>query len=185
MRDVAVNTCIKWAYGVQDSQISGPAWLQSEHFDIVAKADGPSSDEQMKLITEEKRVVRKPVTLSFEEAATLPTVGVTAWLALVVKGQLKPGQRVFVNGALGGVGRAAVLIAKALGASVTGRVGPSAPPPTPRICSRPSRLSCARALRPNRKAKKGWSALSALHAGHASTRLSRRSYAVFPFLGVT
>jgi NADPH:quinone reductase-like Zn-dependent oxidoreductase len=78
------------------------------------------------LITEEKRVVRKPATLSFEEAATLPTVGVTAWLALVVKGQLKPGQRVFVNGALGGVGQAAVHIAKALGASVTGRVGPSA-----------------------------------------------------------
>jgi uncharacterized protein (TIGR03435 family) len=50
MRDVTVATCIKWAYTVQDSQISGPAWLQSEHFDITAKADEPAADEQMKLM---------------------------------------------------------------------------------------------------------------------------------------
>jgi uncharacterized protein (TIGR03435 family) len=48
MRDVTVNTCIKWAYGVQDSQISGPAWLHSERFDIVAKADQPVTEDQMK-----------------------------------------------------------------------------------------------------------------------------------------
>jgi len=48
MRDVTAATCIKWAYGVQDSQISGPEWLQSEHFDIVAKADEPVAAEQMK-----------------------------------------------------------------------------------------------------------------------------------------
>lgn len=50
MRDVTVATCIKWAYTVQDSQISGPEWLQSEHFDIAAKADTPVGDEQMKLM---------------------------------------------------------------------------------------------------------------------------------------
>jgi uncharacterized protein (TIGR03435 family) len=50
MRDVSVQTCIKWAYGVQDNQISGPAWIQSEHYDIIAKADKPSTDEQMKLM---------------------------------------------------------------------------------------------------------------------------------------
>ena len=50
MRDVTVATCIKWAYTVQDSQISGPDWLQSEHFDIIAKADEPVGDEQMKLM---------------------------------------------------------------------------------------------------------------------------------------
>ena len=48
MRDVTAATCIKWAYGVQDSQIAGPDWLQSEHFDIVAKADSPVGDAQMK-----------------------------------------------------------------------------------------------------------------------------------------
>ena len=50
MHDVTVAKCIKWAYTVQDSQISGPEWLQSGHFDIVAKADEPVGDEQMKLM---------------------------------------------------------------------------------------------------------------------------------------
>jgi uncharacterized protein (TIGR03435 family) len=48
MMDVTVATCLKWAYGIQDKQISGPDWLQSDHFDINAKADGAASDEQMK-----------------------------------------------------------------------------------------------------------------------------------------
>src|SRR5580692_9048511 len=50
MRDVTLSTCIKWAYGVQDSQISGPSWLQSEHYDIVAKADEPAAEDQLKLM---------------------------------------------------------------------------------------------------------------------------------------
>jgi len=69
-----------------------------------------------KLITKEKLAVKKPASLSYEDAASLPIVGVTAWLALVSKGHLRAGQRVFVNGAYGGVGQAAVYIAKALGA---------------------------------------------------------------------
>ena len=48
MRDVTVSTCIKWAYGVQQSQISGPAWIASDHFDIEAKPDEPASEAQMK-----------------------------------------------------------------------------------------------------------------------------------------
>jgi NADPH:quinone reductase-like Zn-dependent oxidoreductase len=79
-----------------------------------------------KLIIKAKLAVKKPDSLSYENAASLPIVGVTAWLALVSKGHLRTGQRVFVNGATGGVGQAAVYIAKALGASVTGRVGPDA-----------------------------------------------------------
>jgi uncharacterized protein (TIGR03435 family) len=50
MRDVTVATCIKWAYGVQDSQILGPSWLQDDHFDITAKAEGPAGDKEMKLM---------------------------------------------------------------------------------------------------------------------------------------
>lgn len=50
MQDVTVSTCIKWAYGVQDRQISGPEWLQSQHYDIVAKADAPATEDQMKLM---------------------------------------------------------------------------------------------------------------------------------------
>src|SRR6185312_770726 len=50
MRDVTVDTCIKFAYGVQNSQISGPDWLDSEHFDIVAKADSPAGAAQLRLM---------------------------------------------------------------------------------------------------------------------------------------
>ncbi len=48
MRDVTIETCIKWAYGVQRAQVSGPAVLTSERYDIVAKTDGPASSDEMK-----------------------------------------------------------------------------------------------------------------------------------------
>jgi uncharacterized protein (TIGR03435 family) len=50
MQDVTVVTCIKWAYGVQDSQIVGPTSLRAEHYDIIAKADEPVGDDQLKLM---------------------------------------------------------------------------------------------------------------------------------------
>ncbi len=48
MRDVTIQTCIKWAYGVQRAQVSGPGLLTSEHYDITAKADGPATTDEMK-----------------------------------------------------------------------------------------------------------------------------------------
>jgi NADPH:quinone reductase-like Zn-dependent oxidoreductase len=86
----------------------------------------PSGAFAYTLVTKEKLTVKKPPSVSHEAAATLPVVGATAWRGLVEKGRLKSGQRVFVNGAYGGVGQAVVQIAKALGASVAGRVGPGA-----------------------------------------------------------
>lgn len=74
------------------------------------------------LITKEALALAKPAALSHEEAATLPVAASTAWIGLVQKARLKPGQSVFINGAYGAVGQAATQIAKALGASVTGRV---------------------------------------------------------------
>ena len=50
MQDVTVATCIKWAYGVQDSQIVGSTSLRAEHYDIIAKADEPVGDDQLKLM---------------------------------------------------------------------------------------------------------------------------------------
>jgi NADPH:quinone reductase-like Zn-dependent oxidoreductase len=65
-------------------------------------------------------VVGKPTAISFEQAASLPTSGVTALQAVRDWAQVQPGQKVLINGASGGVGTFAVQIAKALGAEVTG-----------------------------------------------------------------
>ncbi len=65
----------------------------------------------------ESKLVAKPATVSFEQAAATPMAGLTALEGLRDVGSLRPGQRVLVNGASGGVGTFAVQIAKALGAA--------------------------------------------------------------------
>lgn len=77
-----------------------------------------------KVIASQDYLVGKPANLSFAEAACLPVAGVTAWVGLVQFGRLAPGERVFINGATGAVGQAAVSIAQGIGAVVVGRVGP-------------------------------------------------------------
>jgi NADPH:quinone reductase-like Zn-dependent oxidoreductase len=72
---------------------------------IVAKAD--------------RAIVPKPANVSFEEAAAVPVAALTALQALRDRAHVQPGQKVLVNGASGGVGTFAVLVAKALGADVT------------------------------------------------------------------
>jgi len=65
-------------------------------------------------------LARKPKALSFEEAAGVPIAAETAYRALHEAGGIKSGQTVLIHGAAGGVGSAAVQIAKAAGARVIG-----------------------------------------------------------------
>jgi NADPH:quinone reductase-like Zn-dependent oxidoreductase len=68
----------------------------------------------------EDKLSRKPVNLTFEEAAVVPISAGTALQALTDLGKVAPGQRVLTIGASGGVGSYAVQLAKAFGAEVTG-----------------------------------------------------------------
>ena len=65
-------------------------------------------------------VSSKPATLSFEEAAAVPMAAVTALQGLRHHGEIRPGQKVLINGATGGVGTFAVQIARSYGSEVTG-----------------------------------------------------------------
>jgi NADPH:quinone reductase-like Zn-dependent oxidoreductase len=67
----------------------------------------------------EAKLARKPVNLSFVQAAVVPISAGTALQALVDVGKVKAGQSVLILGASGGVGSFAIQIAKALGAEVT------------------------------------------------------------------
>ncbi|HUJ29926.1 MAG TPA: zinc-binding dehydrogenase [Candidatus Acidoferrum sp.] len=71
-------------------------------------------------------VIPIPAGLSFEEAAAVPLVFLTAWHMLITRAQLKPGEDVLVLGAGSGVGSAAIQIAKVAGARVIATAGSEA-----------------------------------------------------------
>ena len=71
-------------------------------------------------VAKEGSIAPKLANLSFEQAAAVPTSACTALQGLRDHGKVRPGQKVLINGASGGVGSFAVQIAKALGAEVTG-----------------------------------------------------------------
>lgn len=66
----------------------------------------------------ENMLALKPAVLSHEEAAAVPLAAVTAWQSLVGKGRIKPGSKVLIHAAAGGVGILALQIAKSFGAHV-------------------------------------------------------------------
>ena len=73
----------------------------------------------------ERTVTHKPASLSFEQAAALPLVGLTAWQALTESLEVRAGDRVLVHAGAGGVGHVAVQVAVALGAEVVATASPA------------------------------------------------------------
>jgi NADPH:quinone reductase-like Zn-dependent oxidoreductase len=66
-----------------------------------------------------REIAPKPVALGHDSAAAIPVAGQTAWQALFEFGKLRPGQRVLIHGASGGVGHLAVQLASWCGARVS------------------------------------------------------------------
>ena len=75
------------------------------------KCDGAFAEYARTL---ETGVVMKPDNVTFEQAAAAPIAALTALQGLRDKGQIKPGQKVLINGAAGGVGTFAVQLRKHL-----------------------------------------------------------------------
>lgn len=69
-------------------------------------------------VIKEKELAIKPSNISHQGAASIPLVGLTAWQAMVTKGNLQKGQKVLIHAGSGGVGSLAIQMAKHLGAEV-------------------------------------------------------------------
>ncbi|WP_243058208.1 zinc-binding dehydrogenase [Nocardioides sp. SR21] len=100
--------------------ISDPAWSGDETFDpkrslLSERYQGTFAD---KVAVPRSNVVPKPASLSFEEAACLPTAWLTAYRMLFTRGELKAGETVLVQGAGGGVATAAIILGRAAGLRV-------------------------------------------------------------------
>jgi len=67
---------------------------------------------------QENELAIKPANITHEQAASVPLAGLTAWQALVTKGNIKKGDKVLIHAGSGGVGTLAIQIAKHFGAFV-------------------------------------------------------------------
>ena len=96
------------------------AWKPGD--EVIVNAPGGSYAQYV--VAPIESVAKKPQKISFEEAAGIPVVGETAYRALVEVARLGKGQRILIHGGAGGVGSAAVQIAKAQGAYVIATASP-------------------------------------------------------------
>lgn len=94
-----------------------PSAPEDGDFSILSERHDGTFADQVAVPT--RNLVDKPEALSFEEAACLPTAYLTAYRMLFTRAELRPGQRVLIQGAGGGVATAALLLARAAGLHVT------------------------------------------------------------------
>jgi NADPH:quinone reductase-like Zn-dependent oxidoreductase len=100
--------------------IADPSWTGDETLDprrslLSERFQGTFAE---RVAVPRRNLVPKPVSLSFEEAACLPTAWLTAYRMLYTRGDLRPGQSVLVQGAGGGVSTALIVLARAGGLRV-------------------------------------------------------------------
>lgn len=119
--ELGPGTSSPFAVGERVAANFFPSWIEGPLSDAhhAAALGGGNNDGMLaeEVIVPAASLVRVPAGLSFEEAATLPCAGVTAWHALFVGGRVGPGDTVLVQGT-GGVSLFALQLARAAGARV-------------------------------------------------------------------
>jgi NADPH:quinone reductase-like Zn-dependent oxidoreductase len=99
---------------VPGDEVFGMPWFPREAAAYAEYVTAPS-----------RHFARRPAGLTPVEAGALPLAGLTAWQVLIEVADVRPGQRVLVTAAAGGVGHLVVQIAKARGAYVVGTASPA------------------------------------------------------------
>jgi zinc-binding alcohol dehydrogenase/oxidoreductase len=107
-KEVIIDPALHWG--------EHPGYQDPAGFTILGLPDDGTMAEYV--VVPVANLVEKPAHLSFEEAAALPLAGVTAFRALMVRGQVRPGERVLITGIGGGVAQFALQFAVAAGARV-------------------------------------------------------------------
>ena len=107
-KEVIIDPALNWGHE--------PGFQHPTDFKIMGLPDDGTLAQYV--VAPLGNLVVKPAHLSFEEAAALPLAGVTAWRALMTRGQLQAGERVLITGIGGGVALFALQYAVALGARV-------------------------------------------------------------------
>ncbi|MFW5420711.1 NAD(P)-dependent alcohol dehydrogenase [Nocardiopsis sp. CNT-189] len=104
---------------------AGPAVTRASAGDLVwgVMPHGTFGSIAESVVVPQERIAAAPASVPAQEAAALPASGTTALHALTRRGRLRPGQRLLVRGAAGGVGVVAVQLGAALGAHVTALAG--------------------------------------------------------------
>jgi NADPH:quinone reductase-like Zn-dependent oxidoreductase len=100
--------------------VSSEGWSGDETFDPKRSllSERHQGTFAARVAVPRRNVVPKPASLSFEEAACLPTAWLTAYRMLFTRGELRPGETVLVQGAGGGVATAAIVLGRAAGLRV-------------------------------------------------------------------
>ena len=119
---------LKPKHKILGTDISGRVEAVGKNVDVLQPGDavfGEIGDDGYGAFAEyvavpENTLVLKPNNINFHEAAAVPQAAVTALQGLRDQIQIKPGDKVLINGASGGIGTFAVQLAKAFGAKVTG-----------------------------------------------------------------
>lgn len=100
---------------VSDADWTGDETLDPRRSLLSERHQGTFADQ---VVVPRRNLVPKPASMSFEEAACLPTAWLTAYRMLFVQGDLRPGETVLVQGAGGGVATALITLARAAGLRV-------------------------------------------------------------------